>query len=97
MAVAGRKALLKLPGWSDIERKKWVKAETVLKLDPQQVVRSLLVTETGTLASKSKETLDLSSPQFQLDSSIFLREIPDAFKVYVFLIIVHPEQGSLAR
>lgn len=80
MAVAARKALLKLPGWSDVERKKWVKAETVLKLDPQQVVRSLLVTETGTLASKCKETLDLSSPQFQLDSSIFLREIPDLFK-----------------
>jgi serine/threonine protein kinase len=84
MAVAARKAALKLPGWSDIERKKGIKGEAILKLDGQQIVRALLATEVATLVSKSKEgCLDLSSPQFQLESSVFLREVPDSIKTLV--------------
>jgi hypothetical protein len=87
MAIAARKAALKLPGWSDTEKKKPIKGEAILKLDSQLIMRTFLTTEISTLVSKSKEqTLDLSSPQFQLESSIFLREIPDSFKMYVYYI-----------
>jgi hypothetical protein len=84
MTAAARKAALKLPGWSDTAQKKTVKGEAILKLDAQQIVRTLTLTEVSALVTKSKEgTLDLSSPQFQLENTLFLREAADALKVYV--------------
>lgn len=84
MAVAARKAALKLPAWSDTEKKKAPKAETILKLDSQQIVHALSSSDVQTLVSKSKDgTVDLSSQQFQLQTSSFLADAPDSIKVYV--------------
>lgn len=84
MAVAARKAALKLPGWSDTEKKKAPKAEAILKVDSHQLVHALTASEVQTLVSKGKDsTVDLSSPQFQLETSSFLVDAPDSIKVYV--------------
>lgn len=87
MASAARKAALKLPGWSDTEKKKGIKAETLLKIDSQQILRTLAVADVQTIVSKSKEgTVDLSSPQFQFETADFLADAPDTIKVYAILI-----------
>ena len=84
MSAASRKVALKLPGWSESEKKKTLRAETILKLDSQQIVKTLTVADVGTLVSKAKDsTVDLSSPQFQLESSSFLQDVPDNIKMYV--------------
>lgn len=94
MASAARKAALKLPSWSDAERKKGVKAETILKIDSNQILRSLAVTDVQTIVAKSKEgTVDLSSPQFQFENTDFLADAPDAIKVYVLVFCAAPSKA----
>lgn len=84
MSAAARKSALKLPGWSESEKKKTLRAEAILKIDGQQVVQSLTAADVGTLVSKAKDgTVDLSSPQFQFETTSFLQDAPDAIRMCV--------------
>lgn len=84
MAVAQKKAALKLPGWTDGAPKKPLKAETILKCESGPAMKTLSATDTATLAAKSKDaTLDLSSAQFQIDNTLWCKDLPDTLKMYV--------------
>lgn len=88
MAVAQKKATLKLPGWTDGAPKKPLKAETILKYESQQPLNTLSAAEVTTLAAKSKDsTLDLTSPVFQIDNTLWCKDLPDTLKMCVVQVV----------
>lgn len=77
MSFSAKKALLKVPG--EPKDKKGPKAEALLKLDKVNVIINKLTSQECAVLCKSKEKLqiDLSSPMFQLENTLFLREISE--------------------